>query len=165
MIMSILNSFIVTVEQILPKNLAIFVLGMVPLIELKGAIPLGISLGLNSFDALFYSFFGSLVPCPIILFLVNSALEKLKNNRRLEVYINLLEKRLFRKGKNIKKLGLIGLLIFVAVPLPGTGVWSGSLIAGLFKLNNKLALFIISIGNLIAGLIVTLITMGVIKII
>ncbi|WP_300409019.1 small multi-drug export protein [Lagierella sp.] len=163
--MSIMNDFVVTVEQILPKNIAIFVLGMVPLIELKGAIPLGISLGLNVIDSLIYSFFGSLVPCPIILFLVNSALEKLKKNHKLEIYINLLEKRLFRKGKNIKNLGLIGLLIFVAVPLPGTGVWSGSLIAGLFKLDNKLALLIISIGNLIAGFIVTLITIGVIKII
>ncbi|MDO5018429.1 MAG: small multi-drug export protein [Lagierella massiliensis] len=156
-----MENFIIVVEKLLPKELAVFFLGMVPLIELKGAIPIGVSIGLSGFESLVYGYFGSFLPCPIIIFILNYILNKLRTVSTFEPYIILLERRLTRKGKNVEKLGLLGLLIFVSIPLPGTGVWSGSLIAGLFKLDSRKSLFVIMLGNLIAGIIVTLLTVGI----
>ena len=162
--MDFFNNLTNFISSNLPKELAVLFLSMVPLIELKGAIPIGISLGLKGYSALFFGYLGSILPCPIIIFLVNALLRKIKEVGKFESQIQLLERRLLRKGKNVERLGLIGLLIFVSIPLPGTGVWSGSLLAGLFKLDNKLSMLVIMLGNLIAGVIVTLLTMGVVHI-
>lgn len=162
--MDFFNNLTNFISSNLPKEPAVLFLSMVPLIELKGAIPIGISLGLKSYSALIFGYLGSILPCPIIIFLVNALLRKIKEVGKFESQIQRLERRLLRKGKNVEKLGLIGLLIFVSIPLPGTGVWSGSLLAGLFKLDNKLSMLVIMLGNLIAGIIVTLLTMGVVHI-
>jgi small multidrug export protein len=162
--MSFINDFVTFVENLLPKELAVLFLSMVPFIELKGAIHIGISLGLKSYSALYFVYLGSILPCAIIIFLVNALLRKIKEVGKFESQIQRLERRLLRKGENVEKLGLIGLLIFVLISLPGTGVWSGSLLAGLFKLDNKLSMLVIMLGNLIADITVTLLTMGVIHI-
>lgn len=82
--MSFINDFVTFVENLLPKELAVLFLSMVPFIELKGAIPIGISLGLKSYSALYFVYLGSILPCAIIIFLVNALLRKIKEVGKFE---------------------------------------------------------------------------------
>lgn len=138
---------------------------MVPLIELRGAIPLGVSLGLSPFNAMVLAFAGSMVPVPFILFATRPVFNYL---RKKNLFIKLIEKLTHRSmnnaGKGIIKYGLLGLIIFVAIPIPGTGVWSGSLAASIIDIRFKLAFPAIMIGNLLAAVQIMTLSHGVLNI-
>jgi len=155
--MSILNLFIVA--GILLKNeLAL------PIIELRGAIPVGIALGLTPLHALAISFVGSMIPVPFILFLIRPIFKWMKGTSLLK---GMAEKITLRsKSKNshqIQKYGAWALIIIVAIPLPGTGVWSGSLAAALFDIRFKWAFPAILVGNFMAAMAVLFFSNGLIN--
>lgn len=134
-----------------------------PIIELKGAIPVGISLGLSPVHAFILSFIGSMIPVPIILFTIRPIFNYFKKTKTFrKIAYNLTDKSLNKSG-NIQKYGALGLFIFVAIPLPGTGVWTGSLIAALLNMRFKLAFPAIFFGNLIAGLFIMALSNGVLS--
>lgn len=132
-----------------------------PVIELRGAIPVGISLGLSPIHAMFISFIGSMIPVPFILFAVRPIFNYLKKTKLFKKSVYKITDKSFKKSGKIKKYGVWGLLIFVAIPLPGTGVWSGSLAAALLNLRFKWAFPAIFVGNLIAGILIMGISYGV----
>lgn len=132
-----------------------------PVIELRGAIPVGISLGLSPIHATFISFIGSMIPVPFILFAIRPIFNYLKKTKLFKKSIYKITDKSFKKSGKIKKYGVWGLLIFVAIPLPGTGVWSGSLAAALLNLRFKWAFPAIFVGNLIAGILIMGISYGV----
>ncbi|MDX9917183.1 MAG: small multi-drug export protein [Gudongella sp.] len=132
-----------------------------PVIELKGAIPVGISLGLSPWHAFLLSFMGSMFPMPFILFTVRPVFNYLRKTRALRRFIEYLTDSSYNKSGRVQKYGAWGLLVFVAIPLPGTGVWTGSIIASLLDMRFKLAFPAIFVGNLIAGLLIMGITNGV----
>jgi len=136
----------------------------IPIIELKGAIPVGISLGLSPLHSTLVSFIGSMIPVPFILFTIRPIFNKLKETRTFKHHINRLTIKSDNKSRNIKKYGAWGLLIFVAIPLPGTGVWSGSLAAALLNMRFKWAFPAIFVGNLIAAVIIMTLSNGVLSI-
>lgn len=125
-----------------------------PIIELKGAIPVGISLGLSPIHAFILSFIGSMIPVPIILFTIRPIFNYLKKTKIFRDMIHTLTDKSLSKSGNIQKYGVWGLFIFVAIPIPGTGVWTGSLIASLLDMRFKWAFPAILIGNLIAGILI-----------
>lgn len=151
-------------EDNFTNQMAIFLLSMFPLIELKGAIPLGITLGLSNFDSTLLSYIGSMIPVPIIFFTIRRILKFLHRYNFHDKLANKIVDRTLKKGDKIKKKGLLGLFVFVAIPLPGTGIWSGTLIANLLDIRFKHAFFTIALGNLVAGIIIFLISSGIIKI-
>ncbi|WP_326908071.1 COG2426 family protein [Sedimentibacter sp. MB31-C6] len=132
-----------------------------PVIELRGAIPVGISLGLSPIHATFISFIGSMLPVPFILFSIRPIFNYLKKTKLFKKLVYKITDKSFKKSGKIKKYGVWGLLIFVAIPLPGTGVWSGSLAAALLNLRFKWAFPAIFVGNLIAGILIMGISYGV----
>ena len=101
------------------------------------------------------SFFGNILPIPFILLLINKIFEWLKKIPGIKKPIIWLEEKTLKKRDKIDKYGIWGLLIFVAIPLPGTGAWTGSLLASLLNLDRKKSFGVISIGVFIAGLIIS----------
>ncbi len=140
----------------LSPELAVFITSMLPIIELRGSLPLAINLfHIAWFKAFLISFLGNIIPVPFIILLLKPAVRFLSKIKILSKFFDWLFNRTRKRGDYvIKKYKEIGLLAFVAVPLPGTGAWTGALIAFLFDLEFKKSLLIISLGVLIAGIIV-----------
>ncbi len=141
----------------LPPELAVFLTSMLPIIELRGALPMAINLLHIAWPKAFLiSFIGNLIPVPFILLLLGPVVSILSKIKPLGNFFQWLFERTRRKGsKVIEKYEEIGLLAFVAIPLPGTGAWTGALIAFLFGLDFKKSALVITIGVFIAGVIVT----------
>lgn len=138
-------------------EIAVFITSMTPIVELRGALPLAINvLGMPWPKAFALSFVGNMLPVPLILWLLKPVVKILSKIKPIGRFFNWLFERTRKKGDRlIEKYEEIGLLAFVAIPLPGTGAWTGALIAFLFGLEFKKSLLVISIGVFIAGVIVT----------
>lgn len=139
------------------KYLITFLISMVPVIELRGAIPYGVAAGLEPWLVYPLAALGNLLPVPFILLFIRKILHWMKRYEKLGKIAVKLEERAANKSGTVRKSEFIGLLIFVAVPLPGTGAWTGALIAALMDMRLKRALSAITLGVLAAGLIVTLV--------
>lgn len=136
-----------------------------PIIELRGAIPVGISLGLSPFHSAVLSFIGSMIPVPLILFTIRPIFNYMKRIKTFRKVVHRLTDKSFNKSGRIQKYGAWGLLVFVAIPLPGTGVWSGSLAAALLDMRFKWAFPAIFVGNLIAGILIMGLSHGLVSVI
>ena len=110
-------------------ELTVLLTAALPIIELRGAIPVGISLGLSPIHATLISLMGSMIPVPFILFTIRPIFNYLKTTKIFKKLVHRLTDKSMSKSGKIQKYGAWGLLVFVAIPLPGTGVWSGSLAA------------------------------------
>lgn len=139
------------------KYLITFLISMVPVIELRGAIPYGIGFGLEPWVVYVLATVGNLLPIPFILLFIRKILQWMKRYEKLGKIAIKLEERAAGKSGKVRKSEFIGLLLFVAIPLPGTGAWTGALIAALMDMRLKRALSAIAVGVLTAGLIVTLV--------
>ena len=142
-----------------------FFMSMVPVIELRGAIPVGVAAGLPVWMAAVIAVIGNMVPIPFILLLLRHVFAWLRKVFGMGRFIDSLEERARAKGKTVKKYRTIGLIILVAIPLPGTGAWTGALVADVLNMRMKDALPAIFAGVCIAGVIVSLAMMGLIHLI
>ncbi len=137
-------------------ELAVFFTSMLPIIELRGALPLAINLfHFHWSKAFILSFSGNLLPIPFILFLLQPAVRFLQRIKLFASFFNWLFTRTKKKGKIVERYQEIGLAIFVAIPLPATGAWTGAILAALLGMKFKKSLFAIAVGVFIAGVIVT----------
>jgi len=136
------------------KELAVVVLAALPVSELRGAIPLGIAWGFSPQKAYILSFIGNLIPVVPLLFLLQPIASALRHIPLFEKFFNWLFERTRRKSSLIEKFEALGLILFVAIPLPVTGAWTGCVAATLFKIRFRYALLAIVAGVAIAGLIV-----------
>lgn len=141
--------------------LYVFLISMLPIIELRGAIPVGAALGLPWWQAFLLAIIGNLLPVPFILLLVEKVLGFMKQHGIFPRLIQWLEEKAQKGIKKVEKHALVGLLLFVAIPLPGTGAWTGSLVASLFHLDRRYSFVSVVLGVLLAGAVVTLISYGV----
>lgn len=139
------------------KYLITFLISMVPVIELRGAIPYGITAGLEPWLVYPLAALGNLLPVPFILLFIRKIFQWMKRYEKLGKIAIKLEERAASKSGTVKKSEFIGLLLFVAIPLPGTGAWTGALIAALMDMRLKRAISSIALGVALAGLIVTLV--------
>jgi uncharacterized membrane protein len=146
--------------NLLGKELTVMLTAALPVIEIRGAIPVGMSIGMSPTHATIISFIGSMLPVPILLFSIRPVFNHLKKTKLFKGLIDKLTIRSQSKSVSIQKYGFWGLLIFVAIPLPGTGVWSGTLAAALLDMRFKVAFPAILIGNFIAALAVMFLSHG-----
>ena len=149
-------------ETVLEKCIMTMAIAAVPVVELRGAIPAGVALGLEPQLACGAAIVGNLLPVPFIILLVRQAFDLLRKHPFFATKIDALERRAHLKGRLVRKYRLLGLTLFVAIPLPGTGAWTGALVAAFLNIRLRNALPAITLGVLIAGGLVTLMTMGVI---
>lgn len=149
-------------HQFLSAELAVIVTAAVPIVELRGAIPLAALLGMSAGKAFVLSVVGNIIPIiPLLLALDPVAKYLARRFKTFERFFDWLYARTMRKSDNVQKYGALGLLIFTAVPLPTTGAWTACAAAVLFRIPFYLAFPAISVGVVLAGVIVTLISYGV----
>ena len=142
-----------------------FLLSMVPVIELRGGLPYGIALGLDYPLALAVAVLGNMVPVPFIILYIRHIFHWLrKQSPWWHEKIEVLERKAHLKGRLVRKYRTLGLCILVAIPLPGTGAWTGALVAAVMDIRLKSAVPTIFLGVCIASAIMTAVTFGVIHI-
>ena len=152
-------------ETALRQLLGTLLVSVVPVIELRGAIPIGVALGLHPFWAMLASIVGNMLPVPFIILFVRHVFTWLKRHSPLlGRLVQKLEDKAHNKSAVVIKYRAIGLCLLVAVPFPGTGAWTGSQVAALLDIPLREAVPTILLGVIIAGLIVTGVTCGVITI-
>ena len=135
---------------------------MVPVIELRGALPIGVGMGLTPVTALIVSIIGNMVPVPFIILFIRRILNWMHRFQAFDKFANKLEAKAAKHEDKLVKYETLGLFLLVAIPLPGTGAWTGSLVAALFDLRLKTAIPTIFAGVIAAGLIVFFVTYGVV---
>ncbi len=150
----------------LGKFIATFLVSMVPVVELRVGLPLGVGMGLPYGLALTASLLGNMLPVPFIIVYIQRVFTWLRGRwGAMDRFITKLENKAHVKGETVQRVGPWGLLIFVAIPVPGTGAWTGALIAALLKLRVKQATPAIFVGVCIAAAIISAGTYAVINIV
>lgn len=139
----------------LPPEFHVFVVAALPIVELRGAIPLGVHLGLPPMEALALALAGNLAPIPVLYYVLLPAAAYLKRTRAFRRVVTAYVARSERESRRIKRYGLVGLAVFVAIPLPATGAWTGCLIALLLGYSLRQTMAALALGTLAAGVVVT----------
>ena len=144
----------------IPAELTVFLLSLLPVIELRGGILASKLLELDMLRAFFICLVGTLLPTPFILLFINKIFDWMRNTRFVKL-VDRLEAKGRSKFDKINRYKTVGLMIFVAIPLPGTGAWTGSLAAALMKMDFKSAMLSVALGTLIADIIMCILSYGV----
>ncbi|MEE1114495.1 MAG: small multi-drug export protein [Eubacterium sp.] len=147
--------------HILAPQAFVTLISMLPLIELRGGIPVARVLELPLWQALLFSIIGNLIPIPFILLFIKKIFNWLRPTKHLGGIVRKLEARAMKKSDGVSKAEFWGLVAFVGIPLPGTGGWTGALIAALLNIDIKKATLAILLGVAIAATIMSLIAYGV----
>ena len=149
------------------KYLVTFILGMCPIIEIRGAIPVGVGMGLSYFESFLIGFIGNIIPIYFIVKYIGPIFEFLRKFKIFDKIIDWASNKAIKKIEESKKLQnftALGLFLFVAIPIPGTGAWVGSLIANFLHVPFKKAVIPLVLGVLTAGSIILLATGSVVTI-
>lgn len=157
---SIAEFLVENLNGIVSSELIVFIVSLLPVLELRGGLIAAKLLGIDFIKAFIICYIGNMVPIPFILIFIRKIFNLLKKNAKIEKVLNKLEARSIRKADKIVKYRLWGLFLFVAIPLPGTGAWTGALVADLFDIRIKHSLPVIAAGVLVAGIIVSCVSYG-----
>lgn len=145
----------------LGKIFMTFLISIVPVIELRGAIPIAVGNGLEYWVAVVVAIVGNLVPVPFIILFIRKIFELMRKwLPKLDGLVSKLEKRAEEKSDVVQKYAFWGLFVLVAIPLPGTGAWTGALVAAMLDMRLKRAFPAIALGVVGAAAIVTFVTFG-----
>ncbi len=148
-------------ETFLGKLLMTFLVSMVPIIELRGAIPIATAHGLDWRIAIPIAIIGNMIPVPFIIIFIKKIFAWIRRVMpKLDGFLTKLERRAESKRETVEKYAFWGLFIFVAIPLPGTGAWAGALIAAMMDMKLKRAFPSIFLGVVTAGIIVSFVSYG-----
>jgi uncharacterized membrane protein len=149
--------------QGLPKEWVVLVVSTLPIAELRLAIPLGLSFGMPLEKVFILSVIGNIIPVAPILFLLAPVSRKLRRFKLWARFFDWLFTRTKKRAQTVQKYEALGLALFVAIPLPMTGAWTGAIAASLFKIRFRYAFIATVAGVMLAGLIVSLLsTLGII---
>ncbi len=149
--------------EIWHKALMVILTSGAPISELRGAIPLGVTLGFTPFESLLLSLAGNLLIVPLVLLLIEPLFTHFKRLDSLRGWVTRLEEHTAGKMKHYREYRLLGLFILVAIPFPGTGAYTGCLAARILKISFWNAWLAISLGVLTAGAVVYALTAGVVS--
>lgn len=143
------------------KNILIFIVSMLPMLESRGGLIAASILDIEFIRAFIICFIGNILPIPFILLLIEKVFEIFKKWSFTKKIVTKLEKKTLSKSDQINKYGYWGLLLFVGIPIPGTGAWTGALLAVLLHMNRKKSFIFISLGVLLAGIIMSILSYGI----
>lgn len=145
----------------LGKEAIVFIISMMPLLELRGGLLAATLLKMDFVPAYLISIVGNTLPIPLVLLFLDKVFNFLKKSKKLNKLISKLEKKILSKKGQIEKYGYLGLLLFVGIPLPGTGAWTGAGLAVLLNLNKKKAFISIMLGVILASIIMSILSYGI----
>ena len=154
-------SFVDIFQNKIPEELIIFIISLFPVLELRGGMIAASLLGLDLIPSFIICYIANMIPIPCILLFIRKIFQFLRDKPVFGKIIEKLEIRSMRKSDTIQKYGKWGLLFFVAIPLPGTGGWTGALIAALFDMRIRTSTLVIALGVFIAGVIMSVISYGI----
>ena len=143
------------------KEMTIFFISCLPILELRGGILAASLLHVNPVAAFIICFLGNILPIPFILWFITPIFNRLKKWKRIEPFITKLENKAMSKKDKIEHIQFWGLFFFVGIPLPGTGAWTGTLIASMINMDKKKALVASILGVVLAGIIMLIMSYGV----
>lgn len=135
---------------------------MVPVLELRAAIPVGCSLGLNAWQCAVAAIIGNMIPVPFIILFIRRIFDFMRKHwKKLGRLADRLEEKAEKKKPLVQKYAILGLTLLVAIPLPGTGAWTGALVAAMLDIRLRRAIPCILLGVIIAAVIVTMVAYGI----
>lgn len=143
------------------KEVAIFIISLLPILELRGGLIAARILGVEFIKAFIICYIANIIPVPFILLFINYLFNKMSKWKPTKKIVDWLSNKTLKKKEQIDKYGYFGLFLFVGIPLPGTGAWTGSLLAILLNLDKKKSFITIAIGVLAAGIIMSLLSYGI----
>ncbi len=159
----IINAFSGLVSLRFGKELIVFIISLMPILELRGGLIAASLLHVKPLTGYIVSIIGNIIPVPFILLFINKILEWMRNSKIK--WINKVALWLDKKAKKnhdkIEKYGYWGLVLFVGIPLPGTGAWTGCLAASVFEMDRKKSFFATMAGILIASIIMMILSYGI----
>ena len=144
------------------KELLVFVISLMPILELRGGLLAAALLGLDPIPSYIISIIRNILPIPFILLLINKILEWMRKSKHFSGIANWLDKKVEKNKGQIEKYGYLGIVIFVGIPLPGTGAWTGSLIASVLEMDRKKTFIAVLLGVIIASIIMMILSFGVV---
>lgn len=156
---TLVNWFVENLGGFLSRELIVFVVSLFPILELRGGILAGYLLKLDFLPTFIIALIGNLLPIPFILLFIRFIFKILKKTP-FKKFVLWCENKALEKSDSIKKYAYLGVYLFVAVPLPGTGAWMGALIASMLGMDNKKVFFVITLGVVTAGIIVSILSFG-----
>lgn len=159
---NLVQFFIEHLGGLISKELIVFVISLFPILELRGGIIAAYAMGIDLLPAFAISYIGNILPIPFILMLITAIFRLLKKTPMHSI-VEKIEKKALSKSDQIEKYGYLGLFLFVAIPLPGTGGWTGALLAVLLNMNRKKSFLVIALGVFTAGIIVSIFSFGLLK--
>lgn len=143
------------------KEVAIFIISLFPILELRGGLIAARILGVEFIKAFIICYIANILPVPFILLFINWIFNKMSKWKPTKKIVDWLSNKTLKKKEQIDKYGYFGLFLFVGIPLPGTGAWTGSLLAILLNLDKKKSFITIALGVLAAGIIMSLLSYGI----
>ena len=152
--------FAETLGQYISGEGIVFIISMIPILELRGGLIVAKLLGINLLKAIPLCIIGNIIPIPFILLFIRQIFKWLKKVPGINKIINKIEERAMGKSDKIKQYEFWGLVLFVGIPLPGTGAWTGSLIAALLEVDIKKAVVAELLGIAIATIIMSFVSYG-----
>lgn len=153
--------FAETLGQYISAQAVVFIISMIPILELRGGLLVASMLKVPMLQAIPLCIIGNIIPIPFILLFIKQIFKWMKNFKVFRGLVEKLEKRAMSKSDSIKRFEFWGLALFVGIPLPGTGAWTGSLIAALLEIDLKKAVLSILIGVAMATIIMSFVSYGV----
>ena len=142
------------------KQIIVFVISLLPILELRGGLIAAALLGLKPLQSYIICIIGNLLPIPFILLLINKILNWMRNSKHFNKIANWLDKKVEKHKGQIEKFGYLGIVLFVGIPLPGTGAWTGSLIASVLEMDKKKTFISVLIGVFMASVIMMIFSYG-----
>ncbi len=143
------------------KEVAIFIISLLPILELRGGLIAARILGVEFIKAFIICYIANIIPVPFILLFINWIFNKMSKWKPTKKIVDWLSNKTLKKKEQIDKYGYFGLFLFVGIPLPGTGAWTGALLAILLNLDKKKSFITIALGVLAAGIIMSLLSYGI----
>ncbi len=145
------------------KELVVFLISLMPILELRGGLLAASLLNVDPIRSYVIAVIGNFIPVPFILWLINSVLNFMRNSKHFSGVAKWLDEKVDKHKGQIEKFGFWGLVLFVGIPLPGTGAWTGCLIAAVLEMDRKKALFAAIIGIIMCSIIMMLLSFGLLK--
>lgn len=142
------------------KEVSIFLFSASPFLESRGGLLAASILHMDPLESFIICMFGNILPIPLILLLFDKVIEWLRKGKRLNKIAKKIDKKVEKNRAKVDKYGYLGLILFVAIPMPGTGAWTGCLVASALKLDKKKSFIYISTGVLLASILMMYLTFG-----
>ena len=143
------------------KQILVFIISLLPILELRGGILAAALIGLDPVQSYIISIIGNLLPIPFILLLINKILDWMRKSKHLKGFANWLDKKVEKHKGQIEKFGYLGIVLFVGIPIPRTGAWTGSLIASVLEMDRKKTFLAVLVGVFMASIIMMFLSFGV----